>query len=107
MISSMDFRGSKFRITWCVTLQSGSRFILRNRFFRYKDIRRTVQEIGVTVVVMEIRLSERALEKVECNLQTVGNGLRLTLLMKPIYMILLIYHGWYFQCYGKSQRFWI
>ena len=59
----------------------------------FLDIRRTVQEIGVTVVVMEIRLSERALEKVECNLQTVGNGLRLTLLMKPIYMILLIYHG--------------
>lgn len=59
----------------------------------FLDIRRTVQEIGVTVVVMEIRLSERALEKVECNLQTVGNGLRLTLLMKPIYMILFIYHG--------------
>lgn len=59
----------------------------------FLDKRRTVQDIGVTVVVMEIRLSERALEKVECNLQTVGNGLRLTLLMKPIYMILLIYHG--------------
>ena len=59
----------------------------------FLDKRRTVQDIGVTVVVMEIRLSERALEKVECNLQTVGNGLRLTLLMKPIYMILFIYHG--------------
>ena len=59
----------------------------------FLDIRRTVQEIGVTVVIMEIRLSKKALEKVECNLQTVGNGLRLTLLMKPIYMILLIYHG--------------
>ena len=59
----------------------------------FLDKRRTVQDIGVTVVVMEIRLSEKALEKVECNLQTVGNGLRLTLLMKPIYMILLIYHG--------------
>ena len=59
----------------------------------FLDKRRTVQDIGVTVVVMEIRLSERALEKVECNLQTVGNGLRLTLLMKPIYIILLIYHG--------------
>ena len=59
----------------------------------FLDKRRTVQDIGVTVVVMEIRLSERALEKVECNLQTVANGLRLTLLMKPIYMILLIYHG--------------
>ena len=52
-------------------------------------IRRTDQEICVTV----IRLSKRVLVKVECNLQTVGNELRLSLLMKTIYMILLIYHG--------------
>ena len=53
------------RRNWQTGLSSGATFL---------DIGRTVIEKGVTLVVLEICLSEKALVKVECNLETVGNG---------------------------------
>ena len=46
-------------------LSSGTKFL---------DIGRTVLEKGVTVVLLEICLSEKALMELECNLEKVGNG---------------------------------
>ena len=60
MINSMPFNRSKFRLVlrsnWHTGLSSGARFL---------DLGRTVSERGVTVVVLEICLSEKALIEVE------------------------------------------
>ena len=40
----------------------------------FRKLARTVFEKGVTVVVLEICLSEKALIEVECNLERVDNG---------------------------------
>ena len=53
------------RSNWHTGLSSGARFL---------DIGRTVLEKGVTVVLLEICLSEKAFIEVECNLETVYNG---------------------------------
>ena len=47
---------------------------------RFLDIGRTVFEKGITVVVLEICLSEKALIEVECNLETVYNGVKSSVL---------------------------
>ena len=70
MINSMPFNWNKFRLT-CVTWQLAHRFVLKSKVF---DIGRAVFEKGVTVVVLEIFLSEKAFIEVECNLETVDNG---------------------------------
>ena len=53
------------RSNWHTGLSSGARFL---------DLGRTVSERGVTVVVLEICLSEKPLIEVECNLETVYHG---------------------------------
>ena len=68
---------------WQTSLSSGTKFL---------DIVRTVFEKGVTVVVLEISLLEKALIEVECNLEIVGNGGKSTLLntqKQPFYMIVI------------------
>ena len=56
---------------------TGTRVCHRARFL---DIGRTVFEKGITVVVLEICLSEKALIEVECNLETVYNGVKSSVL---------------------------
>ena len=71
------------RRNWQTSLSSGTKFL---------DIVRTVFEKGVTVVVLEISLLEKALIEVECNLEIVGNGGKSTLLntkKQPFYMIVI------------------
>ena len=71
------------RRNWQTGLSSGTKFL---------DIVRTVFEKGVTVVVLEISLLEKALIEVECNLEIVGNGGKSTLLntkKQPFYMIVI------------------
>ena len=70
------------------------------------DIGRTVFEKGVTVVVLEICLSEKALIEVECNLETVENGRKSPLLNTKETAILNDFvNCCYFQCHWISQCF--
>ena len=65
----MLFNQKKIRLVlrsnWHTGLSSGATLL---------DIGRTVFEKGVTVVLLEICLSEKALIEVESNLETVDNG---------------------------------
>ena len=65
----MLFNQKKIRLVlrsnWHTGLSSGATLL---------DIGRAVFEKGVTVVLLEIRLSEKALIEVESNLETVDNG---------------------------------
>ena len=71
MINHMPFNRNKFRLTWCLrsNWQTGS-----SSGTKFLDMGRTVFENGITVVVLEICLSEKALVEVEFNLETVDNG---------------------------------
>ena len=86
------------RSNWQIGLSSGARFL---------DVGKTVFEKGVTVVVLEICLSGKALIEVECNLETVYDGgeSALTQMKQPFYTILLTDKGWYFQRHRNPQNF--
>ena len=59
-----------------------------------------VLEKGVMVVVLGICLSEKALMKVECNLETVGNGGKSVI---PNTKETTIWNSWYFHYHNNSQ----
>ena len=72
------------------------------------DIERTAFEKPVAVLVLEICLSEKALMKVQVDLEIEDSGGKTTLLNTKEAAILynfIEWYGWYFQYYTNPQCF--